>query len=114
MNKSKSKILLEPVNQEINNQEINNQEINNQEINNQEINNQEINNQEIIRYYNIHKKYNKSVEFNILNLIKDSIKNCRSLTEYELLYIDKLTTEEKIEIIKLYNIMYSNIINLLN
>ena len=37
----------------------------------------------------------KSLELNTFSLLKDNIKNYRSLTEFELLYIEHLTEEQK-------------------
>lgn len=44
-----------------------------------------------------------SLEINNFAMLKDDIRNCRPLSEYQLLLIEKLTDEQKIEIIKLYN-----------
>lgn len=58
-------------------------------------------------------RYSKSLEINMFLMIKDTIKNGRKLSEIELHNIDKLSSNEKIEIIKLYNLMYSELINLI-
>ena len=52
----------------------------------------------------------KSLELNPFNLLKDNIKNYRPLSEYELLYIEHLTEEQKVEIIKLFNTIVINLV----
>jgi hypothetical protein len=71
------------------------------------------NDQEVLNYIKTIQKYSKSLEINMFLMIKDTIKNGRKLSEIELHNIDKLSSNEKIEIIKLYNLMYSELINLI-
>ena len=60
-------------------------------------------------------KYNKSFEIDSFKTLKDSIRNCKVLNEYELLTISRLSDDQKMEIIKLYNtimiILVNDIIN---
>ena len=56
-------------------------------------------------------KYNNSFEINIFKMLKDSIRNCKKLNEYELLAISRLSDDEKMEIIQLYNTVLSNIVD---
>jgi len=76
------------------------------------INVSNITNPEVIRYCNTIKKYTKINEVNIYLMIKDTIKNGRALSDLELNYLNNLSSDEKIEIIKLYNQMYSDLIKL--
>lgn len=55
----------------------------------------------------------KSIEITHLSIMKDDIKNYRSLTELQLTQLETFTEEEKIEIIKTYNIMFSSLENVL-
>lgn len=50
-------------------------------------------------------RYNRSMELNNFILLKDTIKNYRGLSEYEQMYIEKLSDKEKVEIILLYDTM---------
>lgn len=63
----------------------------------------------IIKNFGI--KYNKSFEIDSFKMLKDSIRNCKVLNEYDLLTISKLSDDEKMEIIKLYNTVLSIVIN---
>lgn len=56
-------------------------------------------------------KYNKSFEIDSFKMLKDSIRNCKVLNEYDLLTISRLSDDEKMEIIKLYNTVLSIVIN---
>lgn len=56
-------------------------------------------------------KYNKSFEINSFKMLKDSIRNCKKLNEYELLAISRLSDDEKMEIIKLYNTVLSSLVD---
>jgi hypothetical protein len=56
-------------------------------------------------------KYNKSFEINSFKMLKDSIRNCKKLNEYELLAISRLSDDEKMEIIKLYNTVLSILVD---
>ena len=51
----------------------------------------------------------KSFEIDTYFILKDDIVNYRKLNEYQLLYIEHLTEEQKIEIIKLYDKMLNTI-----
>jgi hypothetical protein len=50
-------------------------------------------------------KRGRSIEINTFSVLKDDIKNYRPLTEFQLMGIEYLSENEKIEIIKLYNTM---------
>jgi hypothetical protein len=56
----------------------------------------------------------KSIDITNLSIMKDDIKNYRPLTDIQLTQIEDLTENEKIEIIKTYNIMFASIENLIN
>lgn len=56
-------------------------------------------------------KYNKSFEINSFKMLKYSIRNCKKLNEYELLAISRLSDDEKMEIIKLYNTVLSSLVD---
>jgi len=56
-------------------------------------------------------KYNKSFEINSFKMLKDSIRNYKKLNEYELLAISRLSDDEKMEIIKLYNTVLSSLVD---
>jgi hypothetical protein len=51
----------------------------------------------------------KSFEIDAYAILKDDITNYRKLNEYQLLFIEHLTEEQKIEIIKLYDKMINTI-----
>ena len=55
----------------------------------------------------------KSIDITNLSIMKDDIKNYRPLTDIQLTQIEDLTENEKIEIIKTYNIMFASIENLI-
>jgi hypothetical protein len=55
----------------------------------------------------------KSIEITNLSIMKDDIKNYRSLTELQLTQLETFTEAEKIEIIKTYNIMFESLENVL-
>ena len=57
-------------------------------------------------------KTDRSMEINPFILLKDNIKNYRKLSEYEKMYLFKLSNEEKIEIINLYDHVLSTIVEL--
>lgn len=63
----------------------------------------------IIKTFGI--KYNKSFEIDSFKMLKDSIRNCKVLNEYDLLTISRMSDDEKMEIIKLYNTVLSIVIN---
>lgn len=56
-------------------------------------------------------KNNSNISINVTNLsiIKDDIKNYRSLTDLQLKQIENLSESEKIEIIKVFNIVIKSI-----
>ena len=58
-------------------------------------------------------KMNRSMEINSFILLKDNIKNFRKLSEYEKMYIPNLSTDEKIEILLLYDQVLSIAVELL-
>jgi len=55
----------------------------------------------------------KNIEITHFTIMKDDIKNYRTLTEIQLNEIQYLTENEKIEIIKIYNTMIATIEDLL-
>jgi hypothetical protein len=56
----------------------------------------------------------KSINITNLSIMKDDIKNYRPLTDIQLTQLEDLTENEKIEIIKTYNIMFASIENIIN
>jgi hypothetical protein len=56
----------------------------------------------------------KSIDITNLSIMKDDIKNYRPLTDIQLTQLEDLTENEKIEIIKTYNIMFASIENIIN
>jgi len=54
----------------------------------------------------------KSITITPFSIMKDDIKNYRILTNKQLMQLEHLTEDEKIEIIKIYNIMFMSIENL--
>ena len=56
----------------------------------------------------------KSIDITNISIMKDDIKNYRPLTDIQLTQLEDLTENEKIEIIKKYNIMFASIENLIN
>jgi hypothetical protein len=61
----------------------------------------------------IYKKFFKrsgiSLEISPFVIMKDDIRNYRRLNSFQISYIEKLTEEEKIEIIKIYDTIISDI-----
>ena len=60
----------------------------------------------------IFEQVKKNIQMSHFTIMKDDIKNYRTLTEIQMNEIEKLTEQEKIEIIKIYNIMMGSIQNL--
>jgi len=58
------------------------------------------------KYFN---EIRKNIEITNLSIIKDDIQNFKPLTPIQLLQLDKLTELEKIDIIRLYNTMFSTL-----
>ena len=56
----------------------------------------------------------KNIEISDLSVMKDDIKNYNPLTPVQLLQLDKLTELEKIDIIRLYNTMFSTLEDIIN
>jgi hypothetical protein len=54
-------------------------------------------------YYNLHKHPSKILETDYYEMIKDDIRNCRVLNEYQLKYIKELSHESKNELFDIYN-----------
>lgn len=50
----------------------------------------------------------KSIELNLFDVLKDDIRNYRQLNDFQKHQIDFLTEKEKIEIIRLYDIVISS------
>jgi hypothetical protein len=68
----------------------------------------------IPKYYNLHKNPNKLFDISYYKIIKDDIRNCRLLNEYQINYIKTLSHEEKNELFDIYNQctkLYNDIIN---
>ena len=59
-------------------------------------------------------KIKKNIEISDLSVMKDDIKNYNPLTPVQLLQLDKLTELEKIDIIRLYNTMFSTLEDIIN
>ena len=60
------------------------------------------------------KEFRKSIEITPLLIIIDDITNYRTLTELQLIQLETLTDEEKLQVIKLYNTMFSTLENIIN
>ena len=56
----------------------------------------------------------KSIDITNISIMKDDIKNYRPLTDIQLTQLKDLTENEKIEIIKTYNIMFASIEDFIN
>ena len=54
-------------------------------------------------------EFGKGIEISMFTIIKDFIRNFRTLNEFQLDNLNKLSEDEKIEIIKLYNNVYKTI-----
>ena len=86
------------------------------------MNENKLNKQEITDTIKLTKEFNerllnktrKSFLITNFSVMKDDIKNYRPLNEIQLTQLESLTEIEKIEIIKLYNIILSSIEELIN
>ena len=56
----------------------------------------------------------KNIDISDLSVMKDDIKNFNPLTPVQLLQLDKLTELKKIDIIRLYNTMFSTLEDIIN
>ena len=68
----------------------------------------------IPKYYQLHKHPSRILNFNYFEMIKDDIRNCRILNEYQLNYIKELSHECKNELFDIYNIctkLYNDILS---
>lgn len=54
--------------------------------------------------YNLHKDPLKIFDIDYFNIIKDDIRNCKSLNKYQLDYIKQLSHEKKNELFDIFNI----------
>ena len=54
-------------------------------------------------YYQLHKYPSKILDLDYFEMIKDDIRNCRILNEYQIKYISQLPHEEKNELLSIYN-----------
>jgi hypothetical protein len=63
------------------------------------------------KYFN---EIKKNIEITDLSVMKDDIKDYKTLTPAQLLQLDKLTELEKIDIIHLYNAMFSTLEEMIN
>ena len=64
-------------------------------------------------YYQLHNHPSKIFHVDFFEIIKDDIRNCRSLNNYQMEYIKEIKDEYKYELIKLFNEclnVYKNII----
>jgi hypothetical protein len=64
-------------------------------------------------YYNLHDNPSKILELDYFEIIKDDVRNCRVLNEYQLKYIKELSHECKNELFDIYNRcikMYNDVI----
>jgi hypothetical protein len=72
------------------------------------------NNEVIIpSYYNLHDNPSLILELDYFEIIKDDVRNCRVLNEYQLKYIKELSHECKNELFDIYNRcikMYNDVI----
>ena len=57
----------------------------------------------IPEYYQLHEKPSKIFKIDYFEIIKDDIRNCRILNEYQLKYIKELPEEHKNELFELFN-----------
>jgi hypothetical protein len=57
----------------------------------------------IPKYYNIHLDPTKIININYYDIIRDDIRNCRVLNEYQLQYIKNLPSESKDELFTIFN-----------
>jgi len=57
----------------------------------------------IPKYYNIHKDPTKFININYYDIIRDDIRNCRVLNEYQLQYIKNLPSEDKDGLFIIFN-----------
>jgi hypothetical protein len=75
-----------------------------------------LSNSELIipEYYHIHKHPSKILDIDFYKMIKDDIRNCRTLNKYQLEYIKELHDEYKYELILLLNDCIKMCIELLN
>jgi len=58
-------------------------------------------------------KIGKAIDISNFSIMKDDIKNYRPLTNVQLEQLKSLSEIEKIEIIKIYNVMFSSLIEIL-
>lgn len=56
----------------------------------------------------------KAIDISDFSIIKDDIKNYRPLTNVQLEQLKSLSEIEKIKIIKIYNIMFSSLVDIIN
>lgn len=54
-------------------------------------------------YYNLHKYPHKMFDIDYYEIIKDDVRNCRVLNDYQLNYIKELSHECKDELFDIYN-----------
>jgi hypothetical protein len=59
-------------------------------------------------------QFRKSLLISNFSIMKEDITNYRPLSEEQLLQVETLTETEKIELIKLYNTMFSTLENIVN
>ena len=65
-------------------------------------------------YYNLYKHPSKIFDIDYYEIIKDDIRNCRTLNEYQLQYIKGLSHEQKNEIFDIFNCctkLYNEVFN---
>jgi len=59
-------------------------------------------------------QFRKSLLISNFSIMKDDIKNYTPLSEQQLIQVETLSDTEKIELIKLYNTMFSTLENIVN
>ena len=67
----------------------------------------------IPKYYKLHENPQKILDLDFYQIIKDDIRNYRPLNEYQLEYLQKLTEEQKIELLKICNNVLKNVNDIL-
>jgi hypothetical protein len=63
--------------------------------------------------YNLHKYPHKAFDIDYFTIIKDDIRNCKSLNKYQLEYIKQLSHEQKNELFDIFNVCIDTLNKLL-
>jgi hypothetical protein len=59
-------------------------------------------------------QFRQTLSISNFSIMKEDIRNCRPLTEEQLIQVETLSDTEKIELIKLYNTMFNTLENNVN